>query len=145
MAFQFSLATVLRYRESIEKREERALQAVLAELARVRHEVELVTAEMARAQDARNEAMKQPLAAIHLQGMTDRINTTVDRKKALIKSLEAINEKRDLQMKKYQAAHRDRQMLTDMRTRQHDAFEQERSRSEQKVLDDIFGARAQRN
>jgi flagellar biosynthesis chaperone FliJ len=36
-------------------------------------------------------------------------------------------------------------MLSDMQTRQHDAFEQERSRSEQKVLDDIFGARAQRN
>jgi flagellar biosynthesis chaperone FliJ len=50
-----------------------------------------------------------------------------------------------LQTQKYQAAHRDRQMLSDMRTKQRDVYEQQQVRTAQKVLDDIFGTRAQRN
>ena len=40
MAFRFSLATVLRVRESIELREERALKKIQMEMARVSHEIE---------------------------------------------------------------------------------------------------------
>ena len=45
----------------------------------------------------------------------------------------------------YQLAHRNRQMLTDMSTRQREAYDQERVRAEQKFLDDIFAARLQRS
>jgi flagellar biosynthesis chaperone FliJ len=36
-------------------------------------------------------------------------------------------------------------MLSDMEERQRDAYELERTRSEQKFVDDIFAARAQRS
>jgi flagellar biosynthesis chaperone FliJ len=48
-------------------------------------------------------------------------------------------------MKKYQAAHRDREALTDMLERQKEAYEQELARNQQKQLDDLFMARRHRS
>lgn len=145
MAFRFPLATVLHYRESLEKREDLALQKLLLEMARIRREIAQIEAQIARAQEARSKALLQPIAAVEVQTMLKAIDAMGDRKKALAKSLDALDHQRIIQMKKYQGAHRDRQMLSDMQARQLDAYEQERSRAEQKFLDDIFAARAQRN
>ncbi len=144
MAFRFSLAAVLRFRESIEKREELALQALLLEMARIRREIEHLTAKIAGAQETRNQAMQQPLPAIHLQLMLKEMEALADRRKALTESLLTLDLECAKQTKRYQAAHRDRQMLSDMFARQREAYEQERTRAQQKFLDDIFAARAQR-
>jgi flagellar export protein FliJ len=144
MGFRFSLATVLRFRESVEKREELALQRLLLESARIRREIEHVTQEIAGAHEAKNEAMLQALAAVDLQTMLNEIDAVANRKKALVESLVELDRERAIQTKKYQAAHRDRQMLSDMCSRQLDAYEQEHARAQQKFLDDIFAARAQR-
>lgn len=145
MAFRFSLATVLRFRESVEKSEERVLQKLLLEMARVRHEIERVTAGIAGAQEARNQALQQPLAAAHLQIILSEMNAATETRKALRASLDALDREREVQTAKYQAAHRDRQMLSDMFTRQKDAYERERVRADQKFLDDLFASRAQRS
>lgn len=145
MAFRFSLATVLRFRESVEKREELALQKLLLEMARVRRQIEQATEEIAAAQTARNNAMRQALPALQLQSMIYDANLAVDRRKALLSSLEALDQQRIAQTDVYQTAHRDRQMLSDMATRQRDAYDQERARAEQRFLDDIFAVRAQRS
>jgi flagellar FliJ protein len=144
MAFRFSLATVLRFRESIEKREELVLEKLLMEMARLRRDIEGLAAEITGAQEARNHAMQQPLPAIHLQLMLKQTDLLADRKKALIESLAALDRERDIQTRRYQAAHRDRQMLSDMSARKKEAYEQERTRAQQKFLDDIFATRAQR-
>ena len=52
MPFRFKLATVLKIRESVEKQEERALQKILVEMARVAHQIEELTAEIAKSRDA---------------------------------------------------------------------------------------------
>jgi flagellar export protein FliJ len=144
MGFRFSLAAVLRFRESVEKREELALQKLLLEMSRMRREIERLGTEIVRAHQAQNQAMQTPLAAVHLQSMLKEIDAIADRKKALIASLAALDREREIQTKKYQAAHRDRQMLSDMQSKQLDVYEQERARAQQKFLDDIFAARAQR-
>lgn len=144
MAFRFSLATVLRYRESLEKREELELQKLLLECARIRREIDRVTEEIANAQAARSKAMLQPVPALHIQTMLNAIDSMTDRRKALAVSLDAVEQDRERQAQKYQVAHRDRQMLTDMRERYHYAYEQEHDRAQQKMLDDLFAARAQR-
>jgi flagellar export protein FliJ len=145
MAFRFSLATVLRYRDSMEKREELALKRVLMEIARTRLEIEHLTRQIARAQAAVEKTLEQPVSAAHLQSMVSEIDALFDRKKSLSESLAALERRRQLQMQAYQAAHRDRKMLSEMANRQRDAYEQERARREQKFVDDIFAARAQRN
>jgi flagellar export protein FliJ len=145
MAFRFSLATVLRFRESVEKREELALQTLLLEMARVRREIESASTAIAAAQNARSEALRRTLPALQIQSMDYDVNAAADRRKALLKALEALDQRRIAQTDRYQAAHRDRRMLSDMQTRKRDAWEQERTRAEQRFLDDIFGARAQRS
>jgi len=144
MAFRFSLATVLRFRESVERREELALQKIIMEIARVRIEIERLTGEIALAQAAINKSLQKPISAYHLQGLLNAANAIVDRKRALIESLAPLERKRAAQMKAYQAAHRDRQMLSEMATRQRDVYELAQARAQQKFLDDIFASRAQR-
>jgi flagellar FliJ protein len=145
MAFRFSLATVLRFRESVEKREELALQKILLEMARVRREIERITADIAAAHEARNRAMQNPLPASHVQGMLNDAEVAKERRKNLLQALAGLEKQHQLQTQKYQASHRDRQMLSDMRARKQDVYEQERARATQKFLDDIFAARSHRN
>lgn len=144
MAFRFSLATVLRYRDSMEKREELALQKILVEIARTRLQVEQLTRQIARAQAAIEKTLEQPVSAAHLQIMVSEVEVLVAQRKTLSGSLAALDRQRALQMQAYQAAHRDRRMLSEMADRQRDAYEQGRLRREQKFVDDIFGARARR-
>jgi flagellar export protein FliJ len=145
MPFRFPLATVLRYRDSMEKREELALKRVLVEIARTRLEIEQVTRYIARAQAAVEKTLEQPVSAAHLQSMVSEIDALADRKKALVGSLALLERQRQQRMQAYQAAHRDRRMLSEMANRQRDAYEQERGRREQKFVDDVFAARAHRN
>lgn len=144
MAFRFSLATVLRYRDSMEKREELALQKILVEIARTRLQVEQLTRQIARAQAAIEKTLEQPVSAAHLQIMVSEVEVLVAQRKTLSGSLAALDRQRALQMQAYQAAHRDRRMLSEMADRQRDAYELGRVRREQKFVDDIFGARARR-
>ena len=145
MAFRFSLATVLRFRGSMEKREETALKKILMEIARTRHQIEQLAAEIALKQEALNKTMQEPLTAGRFRSLLSEVDVVVNRKIALLESLEPMERRRQAQMRAYQAAHRDRQMLSEMATRQQDEYDREQARAQQKFLDDIFAARAQRN
>jgi len=145
MSFQFPLAAVLRVRESIEKREERALQRIQLEIARLLRQIEELAAEIAKAHAARNTALQKPIAAINLQMMTWQAHAAEDKKTAMLNALAALEQKRDEQMKVYQAAHRDHETILNMMHEQKDAYEQEQTRAQQKYLDDIFIARRQRS
>jgi len=145
MAFQFSLAAVLRYRESVEKREEIALERIAQEIARTRRLIEHLSAEMARAEEKLRNTLVEPISALQLQVLKSDLQRLIDQKKVTIESLVPLEQKRDEQMRAYQAAHRARRMLSEMAGRQRAAYEQQRARAEQRFLDDIFAARAQRS
>jgi flagellar export protein FliJ len=144
MAFRFSLESVLRVRESIERREERALKKIQMEMARVSNQIEELNARIGRAQGERNEALQQPMPASHLQAMLSQTDSAVAARDALQATLRGLEEQRKQQMKVYQAAHRDHETLIEMRSQQRTAYLQEQTRMEQKYLDDLFVARRQR-
>jgi flagellar export protein FliJ len=145
MAFQFPLAAVLRFRETVEQREERALQKIQLEMARVSHQIDQLTAGIAREQKAREQALKQPIPAVELQTMLWEAQASVQKKNALIEALHAFEEQRIQQMNVYQAAHRDHETLLNMAAEQRSAYELEHARAQQKFLDDIFIARRHRS
>jgi flagellar FliJ protein len=145
MGYRFSLATVLRFREIAESREELMLEMLMGEIARTRRRIEQAQLEICAAREARTTAMREPLPAFHIQGMLNDMAAAEERCKSLLETLESLEQRRVIQMQKYQAAHRDRKMLSDMAARQHDAYELDRARAQQKALDDLFAARAQRN
>ena len=145
MAFRFSLASVLRVRESIERREELALQKAEQELARVRRRIDELTGEIAKAVEAREKALQQPIQAYKLQSMDAEINAGAEAKQTLLETLQTLQQQRDAQMKLYQAAYNGRRMLTDLSAQQKTEYELEQDRAQQKRLDDIFASRWQRN
>jgi len=145
MPFRFPLASVLRVRESIEKREEVALQAAQLEVARVRRRIDELTDEMRSAWEKRERALKQSTQANHLQAMQVEINAAMEAKKVLVETLQTLRRRRDEHMKIYYIAHTGRQMLTDLMDQKKSAYEQEQVRAEQKTLDLIIAARWQRN
>lgn len=144
MGFKFSLASVLRLRESIEQREELALQKAQYEVERVRQRIDELTAELAMANKEREEALLQSTEAYRLQDMQTGIQVAKEARQTLLETLETVKSVRDRQMKMYQAARSNREMLSDLRVEQRDAWEQEQARMQQKWLDDLFAARFQR-
>lgn len=144
MAFQFSLAAVLRVRESMERREERALQTIQLEVARVLHQIEQLSTAIGGAHRARETALQQTISGGHLHTLLWEEQGAEQRLKSMLAKLQVLEQARDEQMKVYQAAHREREMLTDMRKKQKDLYERERLREEQKRLDDLFMARRHR-
>jgi flagellar export protein FliJ len=145
MPFRFPLASVLLVRQNTEEREERALQKIQFEMARVIHQVEVLTAEIVKAHDAREQAMRQPIPAIQLHSFLWQAEACAEKKKTLLHRLQILEQERARQMKVYQAAHRDRETLTDMLNEQRTVYEQEQARSQQKNLDDIFISRRHRS
>jgi flagellar FliJ protein len=142
MAFRFSLATVLRFRESLEKREELALQTTRFEVARVQRLIEESTARIAQKCGSLESAMRRTLQANLLQLTLSELNEAVEERQALLRNLD-VQKKQIEQLRSYRIAHNGRQMLTDMFTQQRNAYEQKQMRAEQKLLDDIFAARSQ--
>jgi flagellar export protein FliJ len=145
MAYKFPLAAVLRLRESIERREERTLQSMQMEIGKVSRTIEELTAAIAGAREAQERVMRQPAPAGHLQSVLWECQAAAHRKDALQQQLVALQKKRDEQMQVYRDAHRDREMLSDLYSRNNQAYAVEETRTQQKQLDDLFGARHRRN
>ena len=81
MAFRFPLATVaFRVRESIEQREERALQRIQLEMARVLRLIDELSAAIARARDTQEEALRQPIPAGYLHTLLWEAQAAVARR-----------------------------------------------------------------
>jgi flagellar export protein FliJ len=144
MAFQFSLAVVLRLREVMEKREERALQSIQLDVSRTLQAIEELSVAIGGAQQARETAMQQTISGGHLHSLLWEEQVAEQGLRLLLGKLQVLEQEREKQMKVYQAAHRDREMLSDMMEKQKDIYEREWLREEQKRLDDIFMARRHR-
>jgi len=145
MRFKFPLATVLRVREILEKREERALQAIQLEMAHVLRKIEELRAEIAQGHTAREVAMREPIPAAQLNMLIWATQAAVEKREALLRHLQVLEKRRDQQMTLYKFAHRNRETLTEMEDKQRSAFDQEEARLLQKSLDDIFIARRHRS
>ena len=144
MAFRFPLATVLRVKESIEKREERALQRIQLEMARVARQIEDIDEGLANAQRAREQAMRQTMPAGQLQTMLWEARSALESRKVLVQALQTLEQQRDKQLKIYQAAHREHETLINLKREKHEIYDLEQTRAQQKYLDDIFIARRHR-
>lgn len=145
MPFRFPLASVLRVRESIEKREEVALLALQLDVARVRRRIDELTNEMGKAWQEREQALQRTICANRLHTMQAEMNAAAEAKQIMLESLQTLKRQRDAQMKIYRSAHTGRQMITDLFNQKKSAFEQEQLRIEQKMVDSVVTARWQRS
>ena len=145
MGFRFTLASVLRFREGIEKREELSLQRVQFEMARVRRRIDELTKELAKAGNEREEGLQNWMQAFRVKNLQDEMNAAVEARQTLLETLATLRKQSEEQMKIYQAARVNRRMLTDLQKKQQEAWEQNQQRVEQRRVDDAFAARMQRD
>lgn len=143
MPFRFPLASVLRYRETVEKSEETALQRIQFEIARVHGRIEELEAEISQRSESFELAMQRMVHANLMQAMLAELEILVEARMSLSLTLEVLQQQRKAQMRTYQAAHSGRQMLTEMLTQRRDAYELKQACTLQRQLDDVFAARSQ--
>lgn len=143
MPFRFPLASVLRFRETVEKSEEIALQKIQFEIARVHGRIEELEAQIAQRSESLELAMRRMVHANLMQVMLAELQVLVEARLNLSLNLEVLQQQRKAQMRAYQAAHSGRQMLTEMLKQRRDAYELKQARTLQRQLDDVFAARSQ--
>jgi flagellar biosynthesis chaperone FliJ len=90
MPFKFSLASVLRFRESIEKREETALQAIQLEVTRLRRMMDELTDDMTRTWQDREKELQKTLPASQLQAMQAGIDAALEAKQILLEKIQTL-------------------------------------------------------
>jgi flagellar export protein FliJ len=145
MAFEFPLATVLRVRGIIEEREEGVLQKILFDISQTFDGLERIETQIAESDAARLADILKPSFGRDLHASYGEVKDLKQRRKELEVQIQKLEQARDVQLLIYEAARRDREMLTDMRQKKRIAYDSDVSRSEQRILDDNYNARRGRN
>jgi len=145
MAFEFSLESVLRLRLSQERQEQSRLEIVAQQLRLARERCEAIKKE-------KLELNEKTLAALQA-GMTSaelyfHHTSKAGLEWAEVEAAHAFEETRkqwDAQRLKFLAARRDRELLSSIRERRHEAWVIEQNRREQQQIDDLFAMRRSQN
>jgi flagellar export protein FliJ len=145
MAFHFSLATVLRVRVIIEEREEGILQKILFNISKVFDDLERIDTRIEEADDSRHAEVMKPCIGLDVHAFYGEVKELKQRRKDLEDKIQKLEEARDKQLVIYEAARRNREMLTDMREKKRTAHEIEMNKREQKTLDDNYISRRGRS
>ncbi len=138
MGFQFSLAAVLRVRESVEKREGEMLRKIQAEIALLTHHIEEHRAVMLNTSKVQERALLATIPAGQLHTMIWEQKSAFEKLQVMQQQLRVLEKRKGEQLIVYQAAHRNCEMLTEMRERKHQDYLVSQAREQQKRLDDLF-------
>jgi flagellar export protein FliJ len=141
MAFQFPLATVLRFRGVLEEREERMLQRILSEISQVQEIQARIDSQIADSDARRRAAVFKPFAGHDLHASYGEVKELRQRRKNLEEQIRKLEQLRDMQFIAYAAARRDREILSEMREEKRSEYDSDMARSEQKTIDDNYIAR----
>jgi flagellar export protein FliJ len=141
MAFQFPLATVLRFRGVLEEREERMLQRILSEIAQVQEIQARIDSQIAELDASRRASVFKPFIGQDLHASYGEVKELQQSRKKLEEQIRKLEQLRDMQYIAYAAARRDRELLTGMREEKRTEYDSDMARSEQKTIDDNYIAR----
>ena len=141
MAFQFSLAAVLRVRGILEEREERMLQKILFEISQSFEALAQIDAEISGTNASRRAEILRPVVGHQIHVSYGEVKELKQKRIDDLDRIEKLEQLRDKQLILYEKARRNREMLTDMRDEKRSAYDSDLARSEQKTLDDNYIAR----
>jgi len=144
MAFRFNLAALLKYRESLEQRDYLALEKVQQEIVQTENLIRECEQQLSAAQTRREGDLKSGIISVHLQAIYQEESALEDLERKLQAHWQQLQVKRQHCMRAYEVAHRNRQVLENLRVKEFDAHRKEQAKREQKTLDDLFLARRRR-
>lgn len=141
MAFRFALASLLRFRESMEDREYLLLRNAQHEVASIHNQIGEMQQQRLAVIAACSSALTGGLIASELHAFAmqrQQIELMIEQLKKKLREAEL---RRDRQRKVYEAAHRKREALSIVRDRQQEAWDLQDGRRQQRQLDDLFLSR----
>jgi flagellar export protein FliJ len=141
MSFRFTLAGVLRYRESLEHREYFVLEKLQNEVNRVDQRIREVEADLSTASQNRTSELAQGIRAAELQATYEYQRALEQQLEGLRVRLQELKTKWRQQLAAYQLARRNRETLDKLREKQFDLYTREQAKREQAVIDDLFLSR----
>jgi flagellar export protein FliJ len=130
MAFQFALATVLRVRRIIEEREEGILQKILFDISKIFEDLERIDVQLAETDASRQADVLKPYIGLQVHASYGEVRELKQRRKDLAAQIQELEQARDMQLIVYDAARRDREMLTDMSEKKRTAYDSDISKRE---------------
>ena len=144
MPRNFPLAAVLSVRQQKEEAEERALGAIGARIAVVNTSITRIESEMIRHGVVRASEVSAVHSAAHHLSTHDRWKMLGEARANLHGELKQLEVQRSEQMARYLKARSDREMLTELRSKQRAAWNAEVEGREAKRVADVFAARRHR-
>ena len=145
MAFRFTLAAVLKLRESLEKQEYSKLLKIRKEIADIEGAIQANWDHELLAEEKRKAELGRGMPASHLQDSYEKAHALQQQREILKVTLKETEKKREEQLKRYRAARQGREMLEKLRDRQYAEYLQEKNKQEQALVDDLFLARLKRH
>jgi flagellar export protein FliJ len=141
MAFRFSLATVLRLKEIAEEREERLLGQILQQIAQQMQRIADLEAQRADLIRRREAGLQQQMSAAELHISYGQMQSLEVKKKEAHVQLAKLESLRIQQVKIYETAHQNYELLTSMRVEHLELYRREQAKQEQGIMDDNFVSR----
>ena len=138
MAFRFALATVLHVRILREEQEEGILQQILLEIAHTRRSALSLAVQIQQFNNDSTRVQNHETLGRTLHLRNKDIEQLKHYKAELEVELEKLELLREIQLARYQAARQSRELLGNMRDRQHTAYLTDMDKREQRTLDDSY-------
>ena len=141
MAFRFSLAAVLKYREALELREFVALEKVQQEIARLEAQIREAEQDRCAKEQSRGQELTRGMRSQHLQDAIDQELAVERYRDELAKQKTGLALKRQELFKAYEESRRKREILEKLRDRRLAEYTREQAKAEQATIDDLFLSR----
>jgi flagellar biosynthesis chaperone FliJ len=145
MAFRFSLAAVLKYREELEKREELALELRREVVARLKANLAEAEGKRLRLQAERELLLERGALGDDLIYATEQEERVKIIQEELRRNISAAMLDYQNQMKVFLAARQKREILNELRNAKKESYCVQQERREQQNTDEIFIARLNRD
>ena len=138
MPFHFTLAPLLRLRESLEKAELQRLRMIAMHVAQVRVEIESLDCEI---EGARRQLLEQ--TATGISGAELQIAALLEASRheyriRLVAKLYELERARQKQQARYTEVRQQREIVSNLRERQLSAYQREQARRDQQQVDEFF-------
>jgi flagellar export protein FliJ len=145
MSFQFTLAAVLVYRESLEHREYVVLEQIQQEITRTEALILQVEEWRAGAAKQRAAELAHGVPSFQLQQAYEH-ELALERYRDLQQGkLRELKGRLQQQLKKYELARQKRRVLDELREHQLEVYNRSQARRQQHLLDELFLARRRRS
>lgn len=138
MPFRFSLHAVLRCRKSFEDRERQRLQLVTREVVKARQRRQDAKRDRAAAQTQFNQRLRQGTNAVEMQFELACDRARVRQIAALNEQVAKLEDMRRRQLEAFRKAQQQRKILENLRDRQLAAYQLVEARRAQQQMDDRF-------